>query len=56
MSDDTRMDEFFETVTYTGTEDEIRPWRELPDLATSEDEPDDPVLVPSMDDRPPEPE
>lgn len=46
-TDEDQMDELFETVSYAGTKDEIRPWQELPDLATSDDEPDDPDPVPS---------
>ena len=42
-----RMDEFFATVSYVGTEEAIRPWRDLEELATSDDEPDDPDPVPS---------
>lgn len=44
----TLMDDFFETVTYTGDEQDIKPWREIADLATSDDEPDDPHPVPSQ--------
>ena len=47
MSASERMNEFFETVSYVGTEEDIRPWRELEELATSDDEPDDPDPVPS---------
>jgi hypothetical protein len=42
-----RMDDFFETVTYVG---EVQPWQDVPTLATSDDEPHDPVLVPSRHD------
>jgi hypothetical protein len=45
--DEARLDALLDAVTYTGTEDEIRPWREIEDLATSDDEPDDPDPVPS---------
>jgi hypothetical protein len=43
MTAEERMDQLYETVEY----DEVRPWREIDELATSEDEPEDEDPVPS---------
>lgn len=48
MTNDERMAQLYETVEYVGTPEELRPWQDVPDLATSDDEPDDPDPVPSQ--------
>lgn len=52
MTDAERMAAFFGSVRYEGTPEELRPWQEVPELATTEDEPHDPDPVPSKSKKP----
>jgi len=45
VSDEGLMDDFFETVTYEG---DVRPWEEVPEIGTSEDEPNDDEVVKTL--------